>query len=234
MEALSASIAHEVNQPLASMVTNADAGIRWLERPNPDLAEARAALSRIAKDGHHTGKVIEGISTMFKKGAQEQVPVHLNQLIGETLRRCRGEAQFGRIATQVELCENLPLVTGSPIQLQQVISNLVDNAIDAMNAVTDWERILRVKSALQDSGRVLVSVEDSGTGMDPNSKERIFEPFYTTKPDGMGMGLMFCRSVIESHGGRLWTTDNEPHGSIFQFTLPSADDPISNSGESAP
>jgi signal transduction histidine kinase len=234
MEALSASIAHEINQPLASMVTNADAGTRWLERPNPDLAEARAALRRIVKDGHHTGKVIEGISTMFKKGTQEEVPVHLNQLIGETLRRCRGEAQFGRIATQVELCENLPLVTGSPIQLQHVISNLVDNAIDAMNSVTDWERVLRVKSTLQDSGSILVSVEDSGTGMDPNSKERIFEPFYTTKPDGMGMGLMFCRSVIESHGGRLWTTDNEPHGSIFQFTLPSADDPISNSGESAP
>jgi signal transduction histidine kinase len=234
MEALSASIAHEVKQPLASMVTNADAGMRWIDRPKPDLAEARAAMGRIVNDGHRTGKVIEGISTMFKKGTQERVSVHLNQLIDKTLRRCQGEVQFGRITIQVDLCEHLPLVTGSPIQLQQVISNLVDNAIDAMNAVTDRERVLRVKSALQDSGRILVSVEDSGTGMDPNSKERIFEPFFTTKPDGMGMGLMFCRSVIEAHGGRLWMTDNHPHGAIFQFTLPSADDPIPITGESAP
>lgn len=234
MEAFSASIAHEIKQPLASMVTNADAGTRWLDRPTPELAEARAALGRIVKDGHRTGKVIESISTMFRKGSQERVSVHLNPLIDETLRRCRGEVQFGRIAIEVELSEHLPLVRGSPIQLQQVISNLVDNAIDAMSAVTDRERILRVKSAIEDSGRILVSVEDSGTGMDPNCKERFFEPFFTTKPDGMGMGLMFCRSVIEAHGGRLWMTDNHPHGAIVQFTLPSADDPIPLTGESAP
>jgi signal transduction histidine kinase len=106
------------------------------------------------------------------------------------------------------------------------MSNLVANAIDAMSTVTDRERVLRIKSTLQDSGRILISVEDSGTGLDPNDKERIFEPFFTTKPDGMGMGLMFSRSAIEDHGGRLWTTDNEPHGAIFHFTLPSVDDPI--------
>jgi C4-dicarboxylate-specific signal transduction histidine kinase len=233
MEALSASIAHEVNQPLASMVTNADAGMRWLGRPNPELAEARAALSRIVNDGHRTAKVIEGIRTMFKKGTQERVPVNVNRLIEEILRRSQSEVQLGRVSIHAELYEQLPMVTGSPVQLQQVISNLVANAIDAMNAVTDRERVLRIKSALQDFGRIVVSVEDSGTGMDPNYKDRIFEPFFTTKPDGMGMGLMFCRSVIEAHGGRLWMTDNEPHGTIFQFTLQSADDPVSITGETA-
>jgi C4-dicarboxylate-specific signal transduction histidine kinase len=234
MEALTATIAHEVNQPLASMVTNANAGIRWLERPNPELAEARAALSRIVKDGHRTGTVIESIRTLFKKGAQERTSVQVNQLIDETLRRSRGEAKFHRTVIHVDLFEQLPAVNGSPVQLQQVISNLVANAIDAMSAVTDRERVLRVKSALQDSGRILISVEDSGTGLDANDKERIFDPFFTTKPDGMGMGLMFCRSAIEDHGGRLWTTDNKPHGAIFQFTLPSADDSISITGERAP
>jgi C4-dicarboxylate-specific signal transduction histidine kinase len=207
--------------------------MRWLDRPNPDLAEARAALKRIVNDGHRTAKVIEGVRTMFKKGTQERVPVNVNRLIEEILRRSRGEVQLGRVSIHAELYEQLPLVTGSSVQLQQVISNLVANAIDAMNAVTDRERVLRVKSALQDFGRILVSVEDSGTGMDPNYKERIFEPFFTTKPDGMGMGLMFCRSVIEAHGGRLWMTDNVQHGTIFQFTLQSADDPVSITGETA-
>jgi signal transduction histidine kinase len=231
MEAFSASIAHEVNQPLASMVTNADAGLRWLGRQSPDLAEARAALTRIVNDGHRAGKVIEGIRTMFRKGAQERIAVNVNHLIDEVLRRCQGEVQLGHVSVQAELDEQLPLVTGSPVQLQQVISNLVVNAIDAMSAVTDRERVLRVKSALQDTGSILVSVEDSGTGLDPKYKERIFEPFFTTRSDGMGMGLMFCRSVIEAHGGRLWTTANEPQGAIFQFTLPGADDPTSINGE---
>jgi C4-dicarboxylate-specific signal transduction histidine kinase len=230
MEALSASIAHEVNQPLASMVTNADAGLRWLGRQNPNVDETQAALKRIVSDGHRAGKVIEGIRTMFKKGAQERVSVNMNRLINEALRSCQSEVQLGHVSIQAELDEQLPLVTGSPVQLQQVISNLVANAIDAMTAVTDWERVLRVKSALQDSGSILVSVEDSGTGLDPKYKERIFEPFFTTKSDGMGMGLMFCQSVIEAHGGRLWMTDNGPHGAIFRFTLPSADDPTSTAG----
>jgi signal transduction histidine kinase len=125
-------------------------------------------------------------------------------------------------------------VKGSPEQLPQVISNLVANALDAMSAITDRERVLHVKSSLQDSGSILISVEDSGIGLNPNDSERIFEPFFTTKSDGMGMGLMFCRSAIEGHGGRLWTTDNKPHGAIFQFTLPSADDSMSIIGEKTP
>lgn len=220
MEAMSASIAHEVNQPLASMVTNADAGLRWLGRKSPDLEETRAALKRIVSDGHRTGKVIEGIRTMFKKSAQERVPLNLNQLIGDVLRRSQGEAQLGRVSVEAELDEQLPLTTVNPIQLQQVVSNLVANAIDAMNSVTDRPRVLRVKSERDASGNVLVSVGDSGTGLDSENKDRIFEPFFTTKSDGMGMGLMFCRSIVEAHGGRLWVTDNVPQGAIFQFTLP--------------
>jgi C4-dicarboxylate-specific signal transduction histidine kinase len=227
MEALSASIAHEINQPLASMVTNADAGLRWLRRESPNVDEARRALKRIVNDGHRAGKVIEGIRTMFKKSAQERVSVNMNQLIDESLRRCQGDVQLGHISVQAELDKQLPLVTGSPVQLQQVISNLVANAINAMTAVTDRKRVLQIRSALQDSGGILVSVEDSGTGLDPKYKGRIFEPFFTTRSDGMGMGLMFCQSVIEAHGGRLWMTDNEPHGAIFHFSLPGADDPTS-------
>lgn len=224
MEALSASIAHEVNQPLASMVTNADAGLRWLGRDRPDLDETRAALKRIVSDGHRAGKVIEGIRTMFKKGAQERVPLNLNQLIGDVLRRSQNETQLGRVSVEAELDEQLPLTTGNPIQLQQVVSNLVANAIDAMSSVADRPRVLSVKSERHAAGSVLVSVGDSGTGLDPENKYRIFEPFFTTKSDGMGMGLMFCRSIVEAHGGRLWATDNVPRGAIFQFTLPENED----------
>ncbi|WP_299812682.1 ATP-binding protein [uncultured Roseibium sp.] len=231
MEALSASIAHEVNQPLASMVTNADAGMRWLGRSPPDLPEAKAALERIVNDGHRTAKVIDGIRTMFKKGTQERVPADVNQLIVETLKRSRSETHLARISVQTELYETLPLVTGCPVQLEQVISNLVANSIDAMTAVSSRERVLRIQTAPQGSDRILVSVEDSGSGMTPDCKERIFEPFFTTKPDGMGMGLIFCRWIIEAHGGRLWMMDNEPHGTIFQFTLPRADAPIFLTGE---
>lgn len=233
MEALSASIAHEVNQPLASMVTNADAGLRWLGRPNPDVEEVRAVLKRIVDDGHRAGKVIEGITTMFKKGAQERVSVNMNRLIEETLRRFQDEARLGQVSVQAELDAQLPPVTGSPVQLQQVVSNLVANAIDAMAAVAGRKRVLQIRSARLDSGAILVSVEDSGSGLDPEHRDRVFEPFFTTRSGGMGMGLMFCQSVVEAHGGRLWVTDNEPQGTIFHFTLPSAEESPSTAGARA-
>lgn len=220
MEALSALIAHEVNQPVASMVTNADAGLRWLGRKSPELEETRAALKRIVNDGHRAGNVIEGIKTMFKKGAQERVPLNLNQLISDVLRRSQGEVQLGRVSVEAGLDEQLPLTTGNPIQLQQVVVNLIANAIQAMNSVTDRPRVLRVRSERHAPGSVVVSVGDTGIGLDPEHKDQIFEPFFTTNRDGMGMGLMFCRSIVEAHGGRLWATDNVPHGAIFQFILP--------------
>jgi signal transduction histidine kinase len=220
MEALSASIAHEINQPLASMITNADAGLRWLGNNNPDLEETRAALARIVSDGHRAGKVIDGIRTMFRKGAQERVPLNMNRLIEEVLRRSQHEVQLAHVVIHTDLDEQLPRVTGNPVQLQQVVSNLVENAIDAMSSVTDQPRVLLIEYQRQDADNVLVSVKDSGSGLNPQDSDRLFEPFFTTKPDGMGMGLMFCRSIIEAHGGRLWATDNVPQGAVFQFTLP--------------
>jgi signal transduction histidine kinase len=220
MEALSASIAHEINQPLASMITNADAGLRWLGNNNPDLEETRAALARIVSDGHRAGKVIDGIRTMFRKGAQERVPLNMNRLIEEVLRRSQHEVQLAHVVIHTDLDEQLPRVTGNPVQLQQVVSNLVENAIDAMSSVTDQPRVLLVEYQRQDADNVLVSVKDSGSGLNPQDSDRLFEPFFTTKPDGMGMGLMFCRSIIEAHGGRLWAKDNVPQGAVFQFTLP--------------
>lgn len=227
MEALSASIAHEVNQPLASMVTNADAGLRWLERKIPDLEEARAALKRIVSDGHRAGKVIECIRTAFKKGTPERVPLNINELIQEVLAHARGEPQFRRVSVQTDFAAQLPLVTGNPVQLQQVMLNLVTNAVDAMSSVIDRTRMLHVKSKLHESDSVLISVEDSGTGLDPRHAERIFEPFFTTKSHGMGLGLMICRSIIEAHGGRLWATGNGSQGAVFQFTLPANEEALS-------
>ena len=233
MEGLSALIAHEINQPLASMVTNADAGLRWLEKKDPDLGEVQAALKRIVKDGHRAGTVVESIRTMFKKDTRDRVPLDVNRLIEEVLHRCRDDARLGRVTVETALEPGLPTVTGNPIQLQQVMSNLVSNAIDAMCSVTGRARVLRVTSRSQAPGEVMVSVEDSGSGLDPEHRDRIFEPFYTTKPDGMGMGLMFCRLIIEAGGGRLWADDNVPHGAVFRFTLPGGDDGVWPVGEQA-
>jgi signal transduction histidine kinase len=220
MEALSASIAHEVNQPLASMVTNADAGRRWLEKKRPHLEEARAAFTRIVSDGHRASKVVDGIRTMFTKGTQERARLHLNPLIEDVLRIREIEARLARVSVETRLDPASPVVVGNSVQLQQVVSNLVDNAIDAMRWSTTGQRVLRITSQCLNPGEVLVSVEDTGKGLDPAHGEQIFDPFFTTKTDGMGMGLMFCRATIEAHGGRLRATANVPRGAVFQFSLP--------------
>lgn len=225
MEALSASIAHEVKQPMASMVTNADAGLRWLAKDNPQLEEVKAALGRIVRDGHRASKVIESVRTMFMKGTQERVPLNLNSLVEEVVQASEDEFRLGRISLEAELDPELPLVIGNPVQLHQVVSNLVDNAIEAMRPVTGRRRKLRVTSRRQDGGEVLVSIEDTGTGLDSAHEDDIFTPFFTTKPDWMGMGLMFCRSAVEAHGGRLWASANVPHGATFRFSLPEAAEP---------
>jgi signal transduction histidine kinase len=226
MEALSASIAHEVNQPLASMITNADAGLRWLGNENPDLEETRAALKRIVSDGHRADKVIKGIRTMFRKGAQERVPLDMNQIIEEVLNCNQRDALLGHVSVGAEVDKRLPLVIGNPIQIQEVVANLVANAFDAMISITDRARVLRVTCKRREPGGILVTVEDSGSGLEPKSKDRIFEPFFSTKSDGMGMGLMFCQAVVEAHSGRIWATDNVPQGAIFQFILPADDESV--------
>lgn len=220
MEALSATIAHEVNQPVASMVTNANAGLRWLSREGPDADEARAALERIVRDGHRAGEVIKGVRTMFRKGTRERALLDVNIPLVQAIMRSRAEASVDHVVIQTVLAENLPPIMGSRVQLEQVVSNLIANGLDAVRAVPEQNRVLLVSSSLQDAETVVVSVEDNGPGLDPEHDERIFAPFYTTKPDGMGMGLMFCRSVVEAHGGRLWAEKKKPRGAIFRFTLP--------------
>jgi C4-dicarboxylate-specific signal transduction histidine kinase len=220
LEALSASIAHEVNQPLASMVINANAGLRWLGNERPDLEEVRAALQRIVKDGHRADQVVESIRTVFKKGARQRARVAVNEAIRQALERAKDDLRAARVAFAMDLEEGLPPVSANPLQLQQVVSNLVANALEALLAVPAAERRLRVQSRLAPAGEVLVSIEDSGPGLDPVYKERLFEPFFTTKADGMGMGLLICQSIVESHGGHLEATDARPRGTVFTFSLP--------------
>lgn len=222
MEALSASIAHEVNQPLGSMVTNANAGLRWLEKSQPELDEAKAAMRRIVDEGHRANKVVSSIRTMFMKGTRERSQLDMNRLIEQTVQQCSLEGRIGRVSVTLDLDCRVPLVIGNAIQLQQVLTNLIDNAVEAMRSVPARGRRLRIATTSIEHGEVVVSVEDTGLGLEAADLERIFEPFFTTKADGMGMGLMFCRSVVEAHGGRLWIAANQPQGAVFSFSLPTA------------
>jgi PAS domain S-box-containing protein len=186
---LSSSIAHELKQPLAAIVANANAGLRWLANERPNLDEARAALNAIAGAGHRAGEIIESLRSMFKKGSQEKIPVQIDDVIQNVLALMHVELERKRIVVQTELTRPLPLVIGNGGQLRQVLSNLVRNAAEAMDSVPPHARILRVKTAIHDSEGVLVSIEDSGTGVNPEDLDRIFEAFFTTKSEGMGMGL---------------------------------------------
>lgn len=222
MEALSASIAHEINQPLASMITNADAGLRWLAREAPRIDKADEALRRIVDDGHRANKIVTGIRTMFMKGAQERMPVDLNAVIRQTVAAMRNEAGMAGIAITTDLDPDLPTVIGNAVQLRQVVSNLIENAIDAINAAGNRQRSVHIRTHCRAYCEMEVTVEDTGTGLPREIEERIFDSFFSTKPGGMGMGLMFCRSIIEAHGGQLWTSPNVPCGAVFHFSLPGA------------
>jgi PAS domain S-box-containing protein len=197
--AMTGSIAHEIKQPIAAIVASANAGLRWLERTNPDVDETRAVLQAIVRDGHRVDGVINGIRTMFKGNAATRVSVDLNKLIREVLVFAQGEHPTWPIEVHTNLDENLPLVSGDWVQLQQVIFNLITNAIDAMDTVIDRARSLRVTSELKGSDGVVVKIADTGTGIAPENIDRIFDTFFTTKSHGMGMGLAICRSIIESH-----------------------------------
>ena len=218
-DAVSASIAHEVRQPLSAMITNAGAGLRWLDRVTPDLDEAKAALKKVVTDGHRADAVIENVRALFKKDARTWTSLDVNNLIREALGLVRDDLQTHRIVVQAERNERSPRIKGDQIQLQQVLVNLLTNAIDSM-ATNDGERVLCVKSEVHDSGSVMVSVEDTGKGVEPSAADRIFSPLFTTKAHGMGMGLSICRSIVEAHEGRLWATANLPRGAIFHFTVP--------------
>jgi len=220
---LTASIAHEVNQPLAAVATNGNAGLRWLAGDPPNLAEARECLKRIIRDANRAGEVITRIRSLVKKSASAQAPLDLSELIQEVLTMINPEARRRQAAVRIELAPALPPVRGDRVQVQQVLLNLAMNGLDAMMTVTERPRELVIKAQPHDAGAVRVAVQDSGSGLDPQTMERLFEPFYTTKPNGLGMGLSISRSIIEAHGGRLWPAANGDYGATFHFTLTTED-----------
>jgi signal transduction histidine kinase len=217
---LSASIAHEINQPLAGIVTYAEAGRNWLSGPTPDIAAARARFEQIARAGHRAAEVIERIRAFFKKEAPSLESVDVNGLVRDVLLLVDTDLRRRKVVIVLALTEPLPLIRGDRVQLQQVILNLVVNAADAMDSVTDRERHLQVTSRREDNGWVRIDVQDSGSGVALDDIDRLFAPFYTTKPKGMGMGLPISRSLIEAHGGTLKAHRAEPFGMIFSFVLP--------------
>ncbi len=218
MDAVTASIAHEVNQPLAAIVANGSAAMRFLAFATPDLDAVRTAVRSMVADGHRAAEVIESIRAMLKKTDQELAPLDINKLIHDVLVLM--EMQAHKVSIQTELNEKLPDVMGNRIQLQQVMLNLITNALDAMNSVTNRQRVLRLRSEKHHPDGVMVSVEDSGTGIDPKDAESIFDAFFTTKSQGMGIGLSLCRSIVEAHNGRLWVSSSSDHGSVFNILLP--------------
>jgi PAS domain S-box-containing protein len=219
MGELTASLAHEVNQPIAAAVTNANTCLRWLTRDHPDVEEARAAAMRIVKDGTRAAEIIRRIRLLFKKGTPQRELVDINEVIREMIVLLRGEAARHSISVRTELAAELPQVLGDRVQLQQVLMNLMLNGVDAMKDV-DGARELAVKSQRTEKEEVLVSVRDTGVGLPPQQVDQIFKAFFTTKPHGTGMGLSISRSIVESHGGRLWAAGNSPRGASFYFTIP--------------
>jgi C4-dicarboxylate-specific signal transduction histidine kinase len=217
---LTASIAHEVNQPLAAVVANADACVAWLSRENPDLAEGRAAAERATEGATRASDVIARIRSLITKATPQKSRVEINRIIEQTATLAGGQAARNNVAIKLELAADGPIVLGDSIQLQQVILNLVMNGIEAMTAVDDRPRMLTVRSESQGGGQIRVAVEDSGIGLSSEVKSKLFEPFFTTRTKGMGMGLSISRSIIEAHGGRLWAESNGSGGAVFQFTLP--------------
>ena len=220
MGELTASIAHEVNQPLTAVVTNADAGLRWLAGATPNLEEARAALGRIKRDGNRASDVIARIRMLVKKSGTEKEMLEMNEVIQETVALAQGELRRKSVALRTELAGDLPLVQGDRVQLQQVLLNLIMNGMEAMSAVADRPRELVIATWKDQVDKIRVTVKDFGVGLEPPSVERVFEAFYTTKPQGIGIGLSISRSIIEAHNGRLWATRNDGPGATFQFTLP--------------
>jgi len=223
MGELTASLAHEVNQPIAAAVTDANTCLRWLKRDRPDLEEAHEAASRVVKDVTRAADIVSRVRSQFKKGALERELVDVNDVVREILVLLRSEATRYSISVRTELAGDLPQVTGDRVQLQQVMMNLIMNSIDAMKAV-DETRELAIHSQRMENEQLLVCVTDTGVGLPPQRAEQIFNAFFTTKAHGTGMGLRISRSILESHGGRLWAAPNSPRGASFYFTLPTQDE----------
>jgi PAS domain S-box-containing protein len=220
MGQLTASIAHEVNQPIAGALTNAHAALHWLDRQPPDLQEVRQALDRIVQDATRAGNVIGRIREIIEKSPARKDYLDINEAIREVIELTRGEAVKNGASVRTDYGEGLPRIEGDRVQLRQVVLNLIVNAVQAMCAVADGPRELFITTVRDEPNGVLVTVKDCGPVLPLASLEHLFAPFYTTKLGGLGMGLSICRSIIEAHGGRLWATANLPRGTIFQFTLP--------------
>lgn len=227
MGELTATIAHEVNQPLAAVVTNANAALRWLVMSPPNLDEARKAVHRIVSDGNRASEVIQRIRALMKKREPARKPMSVNELVQETLALIQLELKRKKISLKTELAPDLPLVPADFVLLQQVLLNLAVNAIDSLSVITERPRTLNIRTNRSEPGAVQVTVRDNGVGINRQENERLFEPFFTTKPGGLGMGLAISRSIIEAHGGRLWATPRHGQGAIFQFNLP-----VHDTGES--
>jgi C4-dicarboxylate-specific signal transduction histidine kinase len=218
---LTASIAHEVNQPLAGVVANAEACLGWLDRETPNLDGARRSVEWIIKDGNRAGEVIRRVRALASKTDAQKAPLNINDVVNEAIALVQRELLNHQVSLRMELASALPVVLADRVQLQQVIINLVINGIEAMQAVTDRPSELVLRSHEDDAHRVTVSVKDCGVGISSENADRLFDAFFTTKSAGMGMGLSVCRSIIEAHGGRLWAEPNLPQGATFHFTLPS-------------
>jgi len=224
MGQLTASIAHEVNQPIAAIVANAEAGLNWLEAQPPNLQRIRQTFDWITGDGMRAGDIIGRIRALIRNAPPQKETLEINPAVLEVIALTRSEAFKNGVSVRTQFAEGLPPIQADGVQLQQVVLNLIVNAIEAMATVSEGERELLINTGRDASGGVHVTLRDSGPGLDPKNVDHLFEAFYTTKPTGMGMGLAICRSIIEAHGGRMWAGANEPRGAFFQFTLPLASD----------
>jgi len=223
---LTASIVHELKQPIAAARTHGSAGLRWLDKTPPNLAEVGQALARIMKDTERAGDVIDRIGALIRKATPRNEVLDLNEAILEVSTLTHSEAIKTGVKMRTQLAPCVPRIHGDRVQLQQVMLNLIVNAIQAMSGVAEDQRDLLISSEATEEG-ARVGVRDTGPGLRPESLPRLFEPFYTTKPDGMGMGLSICRSIVEAHGGRLWATACEPRGALFEFAIPASPGPAS-------
>jgi C4-dicarboxylate-specific signal transduction histidine kinase len=217
---LVASIAHEVNQPIAGTLASAQAALRWLGAETPNLDKARESLARIVRDSIRAAAVVDRIRNLIKKAPSREDRLDANAAIGEVIELTRSEATKNGVLVRTELSESLPLVRGDRVELQQVILNLVLNALEAMSALADGPRELQVTTSRSGSDHALIAVRDTGPGLTPAVEENLFKAFHTTKSKGLGLGLSICRSIVESRGGRMWASANAPRGAVFQFTLP--------------
>jgi C4-dicarboxylate-specific signal transduction histidine kinase len=221
MGELVVSIAHELNQPLMAIVTNAETCLQWLSGANPDLEEARKAAERVIRNGHRAGDVIASVRALVRKCSSGMTRLDMNGMITEILDLMRAEIRLHEVVLSTELLPSVEPVWADRVQIEQVLVNLIMNAVEAMSLVVGRPRTLRISSE-SDGDNVLVAIADSGPGIELSKADQIFESFFTTKPEGLGMGLSICRSILEAHRGRIWASQNLPHGSILRFTLPAA------------